>query len=339
MKASVLLPFRDVSRWLDEAIRSVRDEACVGRIVLVDDGSTDASSEIAARHAHEDARVEILRTEGLGIARALEIGRTRCRSEYIARMDGDDVSVAGRIERQIEALDRDHSLAVVGAQVEAFPSPDEGLTRYVDWQNALLSPMDHAHAMFIESPLCHPSVTLRASAVEAVGGYREGGFPEDYDLWLRLVAQGFSLAKLEARVLSGQRIQPLFRWRHRESRLTFTDPRYSRAAFRRLKASHLAKRLAHEASFAIWGAGTTGRRLAGALREHGAWPSAFIDIDPRKIGNTKLGGAQVHAHTLLDSTPRPFIVVAVGARGAREVIRPQLHARGLVEGRDFLCAS
>jgi GT2 family glycosyltransferase len=330
VKASVLLPFRDVSRWLDEAIRSVREEACVGRIVLVDDGSTDASSEIAARHAHEDARVEIVRTAGLGIVRALEIGRTRCQSEYIARMDGDDVSLRGRIERQIEALDRDQTLAVLGTQVEAFPSPDEGLTRYVDWQNALLSPIDHAHALFIESPLCHPSVTMRASAVETVGGYREGDFPEDYDLWLRLAAQGFSLAKVDAH---------LFRWRHRESRLTFTDARCSRAAFRRLKARHLAARLIHEGGFAIWGAGTTGRRLAGALREHGAWPSAFIDIDPRKIGNTKLGGAQVHAPTLLDSLPRPFIVVAVGARGAREVIRPQLHARGLVEGRDFLCAS
>jgi hypothetical protein len=180
---------------------------------------------------------------------------------------------------------------------------------------------------------------IRASALEAVGGYREGDFPEDYDLWLRLAAQGFSLAKLDAQLPSREANHKRFRWRHREARLTFTDPRYSRAAFRRLKATHLAARLAREASFAIWGAGPTGRRLAGALREHGAWPSAFIDIDPRKIGNSKLGGAQVHAPTLLDSTARPFVVVAVGVRGARDVIRPQLHARGLIEGRDYLWAS
>lgn len=330
MKVAALLPFRDVSRWLDEALQSLRQESCLGRIVLVDDGSVDASSDIARRHADNDARIVIQRTEGVGIVRALELGRALCASEYIARMDGDDITLEGRIARQVDALDHDATLAVVGAQVEAFPAPDEGLTRYIDWQNALVTPRDHAHARFIESPLCHPSVTMRSTAIDAVGGYREGDFPEDYDLWLRLVEQGFSLSKIEA---------TLFRWRHREARLTFTDGRYSRAAFRRTKASHLATRLRRESSFAIWGAGPTGRRLAGALREHGAWPSAFIDIDPRKIGNTKLGGARVHDASLLDAHPRPFIVVAVGARGARDLIRAELHQRSLLEGRDYLCAS
>ena len=149
MKVAVLLPFRDVSRWLDEAIRSVRMEACVGRIVLVDDGSVDASGTIAQAHAREDARIEILHTGGVGIVRALEAGRAACQSEFIARMDGDDISIAGRIARQVEALEADATLGAVGCQVEAFPAPEEGLTRYLAWQNALLSPLDHAHALFI----------------------------------------------------------------------------------------------------------------------------------------------------------------------------------------------
>ena len=330
MKVAVLLPFRDVSRWLDEAIRSVRTEACVGHIVLVDDGSTDASASIAQAHQSADSRVEILHATGVGIVRALEAGRARCRSEFIARMDGDDLSMPGRIALQVEALEADANLAAVGCQVEVFPSPEEGLTRYLAWQNALLTPRDHAQALFIESPLCHPSVTLRASALDTVGGYREGDFPEDYDLWLRLAAQGFSLAKLDAQLL---------RWRRHEKQLTFTDPRCARSSFRRVKAAHLAARVKREPAFLIWGAGPTGRRLAGALRAHGAWPSAFIDIDPLKVGNTKLGGARVESPSILDAEPRPFVVVAVGVRGARDIIRAQLDARALVEGRDYLFAS
>ncbi len=329
MRIAVLLPFRDVSSWLDEAITSVRAEPEVDSLVLVDDGSVDASSSIAADHARADPRIVVLRTEGVGLPRALERGRARCSAAYLARMDGDDVSLPGRIARQAAFLDAHPRVAAVGAQVEAFPEVAEGMARYVAWQNAILTPRQHRDALFVEAPLCHPSVTLRAAALEAVGGFRDGPFPEDYELWLRLDAAGHELAKLD---------EVLLRWRHREGRLTFQDPRYALAAHRELKARFLAGRLAREDRFVIWGAGPTGKRLARSLEGHGRRAAAFIDIDPDKIGRTRRGAPVVDAR-YLDALPRPFVVVAVGARGARELVTAALLERGLEEGRDFLSAS
>ncbi len=332
---AVLLPFRDVEAWLDAAIASVRAAACVERIVLVDDGSRDASRAIAARHAGLDARIELLETSGIGIVGALSLARRRTTARYLARMDGDDVSLAGRIEACCRLLDAAPRLAAVGTRVQLVgEGVQEGMRRYVAWQNAITTADAHHEALLVESPLCHPSVVLRASALDAVGGYRDGPFPEDYDLWCRLDRAGYELAKTDTVGLA---------WRHRPGRLTFADERYSLARQRALKAEHLAYRLARAPraerfGFAVWGAGPTGTRLARELERHGLRPRAFLDIDPNKIGRIRRG-VRVAAPALLRDEPRPFVVVAVGARGARALIEAELVSRGLTSGLDYVCAA
>ncbi len=61
---------------------------------------------------------------------------------------------------------------------------------YGEWVNQVLLPTDFDRELLVESPIVHPGATLRRSAVERIGGYRDGDFPEDYDLWLRLHAAG-----------------------------------------------------------------------------------------------------------------------------------------------------
>ena len=92
----------------------------------------------------------------------------------------------------------------------------------------------------------------------------------------------------------------------------------------------------------IWGAGQTGRRLANALRELGVAPAAFIDVDGKKIGRQP-GGVPVHGvedlPRLIRRRSRTVVLVAVARRGARDLIRPRLERRELVEGRDYWCAA
>ncbi|MFW5875392.1 MAG: glycosyltransferase [Myxococcota bacterium] len=331
-RLSVLLPYRNAAPTLDEALRSVLSEREVPLEVLaVDDGSQDDGPERVRARARDDPRVRPLTTQGVGIARALNLAVEGARAPLLARMDADDVSLPGRFPRQVAMLEGDPSLGAVGTRVEAFPAGavGGGLARYVRWQNGLVTPADHDRDLFVESPLCHPSVAIRRRAMDAVGGYHEGPFPEDYDLWLRLHAAGWRLAKVP---------QVLLRWRHESGRMTFQDPRFAPERFRELKARHLAPRLhAIGRPVTLWGAGPTGRRLGRALEAHGIRAQRFVDIDPRKIGGHARGVPIVAPERLRKGTE--LILVAVGARGARKLIRNALDARGFVELEDYICAA
>jgi glycosyltransferase involved in cell wall biosynthesis len=322
------MPYRDAAPTVAEAALSVLSEPSVAELVAVDDGSMDEGPAIVAELARRDPRVRCLHAAGLGVTGALASGWREVRHELVARMDADDVSLPGRIERTRARLLADPRLAAVGTQVEAFPDPGEGLRHYVAWLNGLESPEDHARDVFVEAPLCHPSTILRRSAVDAVGGYVARDWPQDYDLWLRLIAAGWGLAKVP---------EVLFRWRHLPGRVTFNDPRNALSRLLLARARYLAPVLLRGGGFRIWGGGDTGRELARALEAHGAWTTDFADIDPKKIGRTARGRPIVPAERAL--AEGLFVVVAVGTRGARAIVRGRLLGAGKVEGVDFLCAA
>jgi hypothetical protein len=121
--------------------------------------------------------------------------------------------------------------------------------------------------------------------------------------------------------------------------LTRTDPRYARECFLPLKAPHLARRI-HSLGrpIEVWGAGATGKRVARALEPFGIFAKRFFDIDPEKIGRSARGAPVVG----LGELPAPgerCIIVALGARGARDTARAELTRRGHREGLHYLCAS
>jgi glycosyltransferase involved in cell wall biosynthesis len=330
---SVLLPFRDAASTLEEALDSILAQRSVQlEVIAIDDGSRDQSSAIAARIAARHAALRIVRTDGIGIARALQLATKHARSQLIARMDADDIAHEERLAKQHDALAREPEIAVLGTQVSCFPEAEigQGLARYVAWQNELRTPEDHARQMFVESPLCHPSIVVRRAALESVGGYRDGDFPEDYDLFLRLDAAGYALAKLP---------EVLLRWRHHAQRATVVDARYDRARFLATKAPHLARRLlALGRPIDFWGAGTNGKRIARAIEPYGVRIERFIDIDPDKIGRTARGAPVISSADVTPPSGRT-VVVAVAARGARDLVRSQLNALGYREGADYLCAT
>lgn len=327
---SVLMPFRDAAETIEEAARSILDQQGAAlELVAIDDGSRDDGAARLRAAARGDPRLVLVEGDGRGIAAALARGLAASRGEIVARMDADDVALPGRLAEQAAALARDPRLGALGTRVETLGPCGEGMRRYVAWQNAILTPEDHAREIFVESPLCHPSVALRREALDDVGGWRDGPWPEDYDLWLRLDARGWKLAKLPG--------VHLF-WRQRERRATFTDPRYALERFTEARARYLAPRLARAGRpVAVWGAGPTGKRLARALEPYGVRAARFVDIDPRKIGRTARGACIVAPGDLRSG--EDTVVVAVGARGARDLVRAELRQRGFVEGVDFVCAA
>lgn len=271
--------------------------------MVVDDGSRDDPRAVTPT----DPRIRWVRQPPRGIARALEAGRRLCRGEWIARLDADDLALPGRIEAQLRALRADPGLAVVGGRARLRGPVGEGMARFVEEVNGLLRPEQLLAHLLVDAPLHHPAVLLRARALEAVGGYQEGDFPEDYDLWLRLVRAGHRLANVEAEVVSLV---------DRPERLTRTDPRYRRDAFEALKRQHLALTLPAAARLAVWGAGRTGRRWLRWLSEQGRRP--VLLIDPFARGERQ--GLSVQPEEALREAHIDLVLVAVGARGARTLI-------------------
>lgn len=323
------MPYRNAAGTLERAAASVLASDRVDELIAIDDndGAGDPSG------LPDDPRVTRLCTGGIGIANALEAGRRATGARFLGRMDADDRCVAERFGPQLAALETDSSLGAVGSLASPFTDEGEvgeGFAHYIRWQNTLLSPRDHALALYIESPLCHPSTVLRASALDRIGGYRHGPFPEDYDLWLRLHDAGFRLSKVNT---------PGVHWRQSKGQATFTDPRYSRDAFANLKAPYLASYVKAKLAgreLVVWGAGATGKRAMRRLEPHGLVAARWLDIDPNKIGRTARGAPIVSMNDLPEDS---FVLVLLGARGARGEALRHLKTRGLKHGPDFIAGA
>ena len=103
---SVVMPVYNSARFLDKAIQSVLNQshACL-ELILVDDGSTDDSLEIACKHARQDARMQVIPLEtNRGVAYARNCGISKARGSYIALLDSDDVWMETKLEKQLRIL-------------------------------------------------------------------------------------------------------------------------------------------------------------------------------------------------------------------------------------------
>ena len=332
-QVSVILPMRNAALTLEECLRSIAGQSLGSyEVVVVNDGSSDESSEITRAWMRHDPRLRLVQSDSVGLVGALNTGLGLAGAPLIARMDADDVMFPDRLARQADFLARHPAVDVVGARVRPFPADKvgKGMQEYLCWQNGCVSSSDLKEEIFIESPLTHPSVMYRRKVVLDAGGYRHGDFPEDYELWLRLNALGSRFAKLPETLLD---------WRQAPSSLSRTDSRYARDAFDRIRAGYLYRHLRGmgQRPIVFWGAGRRTRARCRHLQILGVTPAAWIDIDPRKIGQT-IAGVAVHAPGWLETpgAERPFVLVYVASHGARELIAGNLSGFGFRRGRDYL---
>lgn len=328
---SVVLPFRNAAATLPACLDSIQRQSwsCF-ELLAIDDGSDDDSPAIVEARADRDPRVRVLQPGKIGLVGALNLGIAHAKGPVIARMDADDLMHPDRLEAQYTFLQQHPDVALVASQVALFPPREirAGYHAYVHWQNRCITPDDIAANIYVEAPFAHPSVMMRRHVLKTLGGYRDGPFPEDYELWLRMHHAGVRMAKVP---------RILLWWRERQDRTSRIDPRYARDAFDRLRARFLAQdvRVRTADRLVIWGAGRITRQRVRHLLDHGIRPCAWIDIDPRKIGQT-IWGLPVHPPAWLQSKPRPFVLIYVTRHGAREQVAALLEQWGYRNGKEFL---
>jgi glycosyltransferase involved in cell wall biosynthesis len=334
-RVSVLLPVRDAAATLGSCLDSLAAQTLADHeIVAVDDGSRDGTEALLLARAGADSRVRVRRTPPLGLVSALNLALAEARAPLVARMDADDLAGSERLRLQAERLEGEASVDVLGCRVALGASPGapagEGMRAYVVWQNALLDHEAMARDRFVESPLVHPSVAMRTEALRRLGGWRDFGGPEDYELWLRAFDAGLRFAKLT---------ETLVEWRDSPGRLTRTDPRYAPERFLAVKLEALARGpLAGRRAVVVWGAGPIGKAWSRALHAAGHEILAFVEVDPGKLG-TRIHGVPVVAVAAAGRLCGPLHLAAVGQKGARERIRAEAARLGLREGTDLVAVA
>ena len=186
-QVSVILPVRDGERWLREAVDSVLAQTLSDlELLVIDDGSADATPTILDEIRARDPRVIVVRQNREGLVAALNRGLAQARAPLIARLDADDIALPGRLARQCDELRAHPELMLLGGWAEIID--EHGASR---GRQMRPNPQRLRETLAKKSPFIHPTVMFRTDAARRVGGYRaafEAG--EDYDFWLRLADIG-----------------------------------------------------------------------------------------------------------------------------------------------------
>jgi glycosyltransferase involved in cell wall biosynthesis len=187
---SVVMSVFNDAAYLRRAIDGILSQTGVDlEFIIVDDGSSDESPRILAEYAARDHRVRVIRQDNAGLTRALITGCSAASGEFIARQDADDVSLPGRLAKQVQLLRSDSRLVFVSCQAQVIAPEGEIVLSHTrpTTPEAATDLLLHGGS----GPPGHGTVMFRRDAYIRAGGYRpEFYFAQDCDLWFRLAELG-----------------------------------------------------------------------------------------------------------------------------------------------------
>lgn len=197
-KVSVIMGVYNVGdkKFLQEAVNSVLAQSFTDfEFIICDDGSKDSTLDIVYELVNNDSRCKIIKNDkNMGLASTLNKCIEIAKGEYIARMDADDRSLVNRFEKQVEYLERNPDVAVIGTQ--AYIINNDGI-RYKEFKRKRsVSLLDTVK----NSNIIHPSSMIRRKVLNEVGNYTVSKLTtraEDYDLWCKIASKGYKIENLE----------------------------------------------------------------------------------------------------------------------------------------------
>lgn len=180
-KVSVFMPVYNAGVYLNAAVESILNQDCADfEFVIINDGSTDES--LATLNSYSDSRIRIINNpKNLGLIATLNIGMEICKGEYIVRMDADDISLPGRISKQISFMDSNPDVGLIGSWFEDF---GENITSKVVRYSSKDSEIRLRH--LYQTHVSHPTAVMRTSVVKEHEIRFNPNFVhgEDYDCWV-----------------------------------------------------------------------------------------------------------------------------------------------------------
>lgn len=187
---SVVVSAYNAERYLREAVDSILAQTFTDfELIVIDDGSKDGTLGILRQYEKRDARFRVISRANKGLTISLNEGLAAARGALIARMDGDDVCLPTRFEKQVAFLHENPEVVVVGCGVELIDpyGLHIGAVTYPSTHEAIDARLLAGEGGAIP----HPGSMMRKSAFDQTGGYRaQFNNSEDLDLWLRLAEIG-----------------------------------------------------------------------------------------------------------------------------------------------------
>jgi glycosyltransferase involved in cell wall biosynthesis len=184
-KVSVVMCVRDGAKTVSEAIRSILGQTfCQFEFIILDDGSSDETAKIVESYREKDDRIIFISQPNRGLTRSLNSAISRAQGEFIARQDADDLSCPDRLEKQVEFLERNPEIALLGTNCYN----DDGVSRF---EGRFLDFGEINRAVYLHNPFAHSSAMFRLSAFNEIGGYDENfDTSQDFELWMRFAKSG-----------------------------------------------------------------------------------------------------------------------------------------------------
>lgn len=184
---SVVMSVFNGKAHMKEAVDSILNQTFSDfEFIIVDDDSTDGSSEILDKYSKKDERIKIIHQKNTGLTKALNIGISQAQGEFIARMDDDDVSLPDRFEKELEYLNDHPDVALVSCFAKVINEKGEIVGEHKP-------PIDHEtikKMSFFSGQICHPAVMFRKKIFDELGGYNEKfRYAQDYELWFRFIGK------------------------------------------------------------------------------------------------------------------------------------------------------
>ena len=275
---SILIPFKNTELYLGDCIDSIIQQTYTNwELLIVDDGSNDASYNLVQNYANSEERIQLLRNTGSGIIEALRTGYKYSKGTFITRMDSDDLMVLNKLEQMQHSLKMHGEGHLALGHVRYFS--DEGIgngyKRYETWLNGLTSKGRNFDEIYKECVIPSPCWMVYKTDFDRCGGFVPNTYPEDYDLAFRFYKQGLKC------IASNEVVH---HWRDYAIRTSRVDAHYAENSFLELKVNYFLE-LSHDKhkTIVIWGAGSKGKKVAQLLIEKNT-PFEWVCDNPKKIG-------------------------------------------------------
>ncbi len=183
-RVTVIMSVYNGEKYIGEAVESILNQTYKDfELLIINDGSTDSSKDII--YLYDDKRIRLINNKrNIGLTRSLNKGIRLSQSEYVARMDADDVSLPTRLEKQVKFMDANDDIALCGTWFQSIGNNSDVVWKVPEHDEEIRC------LMLFHNPIFHPTVILRRAVLEQFSlsynpKYR---YSQDYDLWVRMLA-------------------------------------------------------------------------------------------------------------------------------------------------------